>query len=682
MLSVFGQEGATMIPRGVMALDVQRRFDALDSDTDGRLSAGELGPNRWMHSMDTDFDGHVSKRELESWFTIAAAAARLPNANPEATYPFFGSDADPRVRAPRVVAGRPLGVRSIMAPAVTLTRCSDGTEVSLESLCGDPGTVIALVSPSCPVSRRQIPALCRLEEAYAPRGIRFVFVAASAADSDEDLSRCGFQGGACRDGSGALLRALGARTTNEVFLFDAQRTLIYRGAVDDQYGIGYNLDAPRRTFLRDALEAHLAGRRPAVEATESVACEVEIPAFAPPVPVAWHNRVSRILQAHCSECHTAGGSAPFPLDTPDQVKARARTIIRVLEDGVMPPWFSVSEPSGRPSPWINDRSMPEADRADLIAWLNSADRPDGEPGDAPAPHPPLPEWAFGTPDLVLELPEEIEVKAEGTMPWVNVILDPGIAEDRWVSALEVQPTARSVVHHVLVFVRPPDGQGLPSFGQFSGDEIEGFLAGYAPGTLPAIYPEGFAKFLPAGSKLRFQIHYTPDGTPARDRTRLGIRFAASPPRHRVETMPVANVAFAIPPGHPSYPVNAFISITSDIRILSLTPHMHIRGKAFRFDAVLPDGRERTLVSIPRYDYNWQVPSAWAEPPLLPAGSKLRTTAWFDNSTSNPRNPDPAATVRWGQRTEDEMMLGYLEYYRERPPVQSASDSADDEVATR
>lgn len=662
-----------MIPRAVMVRDIQRRFADLDKDGDGQLTLAELGPNRWMRTMDTDFDGAVSRAELETYIANMEAATKLAKSNPEAKYPQFGSEEKHLRQAPRLLAPWPLGVGAIMAPDQPLQPVGKGPAANLHSLCGEKATVLALVSPSCPVSKRYLPVLRRMEEQYADKGIRFIFIAASSADTDDDLAACAFKSSVMRDHDGSLLRALSAHTTAEVFVLDARRTVIYRGAIDDQYGIGYSLDAPKHPFLAWALERALAGERPLVAATEAPACALELGA-APALSVAsvtYHNRLERILQANCVECHTKGGLAPFALETIEQVKAKAKTIARVLNDAAMPPWFAVCENHGAPSPWINDRSLRAEDKADLLAWLASADRPEGDPADAPLPRASVPEWALGKPDLIVQIPTPIEVKAEGIMPWENIVIDPGLTEDKWATAMEIQPTARAVVHHVLVFVRPPQGQGLPNIGKFSGDEMEGFFAAYAPGTIPGIYPPGFAKFLPAGSKLRFQIHYTPNGTPTTDQTRLGIRFSSGPPQHEVETMPLANPMFRIPPGVSNYPINAFIPITSDIRVLSLTPHMHLRGKAFRFDIALPDGREQTLVDIPRYDFNWQIPCAYGEPPLLPAGSKLRATGWFDNSKDNPVNPDPTVTVHWGQKTSDEMMLGYIEFYRDRPDAEPA-----------
>ena len=253
------------------------------------------------------------------------------------------------------------------------------------------------------------------------------------------------------------------------------------------------------------------------------------------------------------------------------------------------------------------------------------------------------------------------------MPYQNVIVDTNFSEEKWVRAIEVQPTAREVVHHVLVFVIEPGK--FPKRGNI-GDEGDrgGFLAAYVPGNSFEVYPDGFAKHVPAGAKMLFQIHYTPNGKATSDQVRVGLCFSKNPPQHIVRVAGVANHHIAIPPGASDHAEVAAIPVPKEVTLLALMPHMHLRGKAFRFEVVLPDGQTRTLLDVPRYDFNWQLSCRYAEPPTLPAGSRIRATGWFDNSEKNPANPDPNKTVRWGQQTTDEMMLGYVEYYLiEEPP---------------
>jgi hypothetical protein len=325
----------------------------------------------------------------------------------------------------------------------------------------------------------------------------------------------------------------------------------------------------------------------------------------------------------------------------------------------MPPWFAApSEPTGSVTAgmqWANDRSLPETDRADLLQWIEDG-MPPGNPDDAPLPRSFPADWMIGTPDYVAQLPDPIAVKATGRMPYKYVGIRTNFGEDRWVQAVEVQPTDRAVVHHVLVFLQER-GRKRAAI-----DERSGFFAAYVPGNSCQQFPAGFAKKLPAGATLVFQLHYTPNGTATEDRTRLGLVFADEPPQHIIRTVGIANTGIEIPPHAKNHAEKAVQQVPTDVRLLAFMPHMHLRGKAFRYDLVLPGGERHRLLDVPRYDFNWQLEYRLATPLDVPRGSRIEVTGWFDNSAGNPANPDPTETVRWGLQTEDEMLLGYVEYY--------------------
>lgn len=543
----------------------------------------------------------------------------------------------------------------------------EGRDRSLPALAGPKGLVLALVSSGCPVGKRLAPALGRLEAEYAPRGIAFAYLAPIETESTEDLRALaeagGWRGPVLRDPGRRLASLLGAESTTEVFLLDAARTLAYRGAVSDQYGPTWSLDAPRREPLRAALQALLTGATPEAAATTAPGCALETTRAPAPqaVPITYHARISRIVQTHCGDCHRAGGVAPFSLDTPQALGAHAAMIRRVVEAGRMPPWFAAPGEPGKPSKWANDRTMPAADRDDLLAWL-SGPRPLGDAGDAPLTRKHDADWLLGKPDVVFQLPAPVAVKAEGTMPYVQREVATGFTEDRWVQSIEVAPTDRSVVHHVLVFVRAP-GQAA---GSAFADELSGFFGIYVPGSSTLSYPEGFAKKIPAGARLGFQLHYTPNGRATTDQTRVGFRFAPGPPQHEVRVAAIANVLLSIPPRAADHVETARLPVGAEAKVLAFLPHMHLRGKAARFDLVGPDGRRETLLDVPRYDFNWQLYYRLAAPARVPAGSRMEFVGRFDNSTDNPANPDPGKRVRWGPQTHDEMLLGYVEYYVDGP----------------
>ncbi|MBM3988949.1 MAG: redoxin [Planctomycetes bacterium] len=574
--------------------------------------------------------------------------------------------------APRVLQPSEHGVGRRVAMASV--RSLAGVEVEL------PGeakyVVFALLSPTCPLSAKFTPTLVELAQA-APAGVRWVIVDPVATDTRESLQalaeRFGASATVVSDAEGRLARALGATTTTDVIVTDAAFTVQFHGAVDDQHGIGYSLEKPRRRFLLDALSALVRSEPLLVAATDAPGCELELgDSPAPTTEVTYHERVERIIQQRCVECHRDGGVAPFSLERFEDVVAHAGMLRRVVEKGVMPPWFAApferAEGEAATTPWANDRSLGERERADLLAWLASG-KPKGDPTTAPLPRQFAGEWNIPTPDRVFQFAEPVAVKASGTMPYQNVIVETGLEEDRWVRAMEVRPGVAGVVHHVLVHLVDPEleraNEGRRrrrADDDIAAEERLGFWAAYVPGQAALCYPPGFAKLLPKGAKLRFQMHYTPNGTATEDRTRIGVVYADAPPLHEVRTIGVVNPRIRIPPGAADHEESATFPIPLDAVLLSFVPHLHVRGKAARYERIARDGASSILLDVPRYDFNWQLLYRLAEPVTLRAGEQLRFTAWYDNSAGNPANPDPAATVRWGPQTFDEMHLGYVEYY--------------------
>lgn len=531
-----------------------------------------------------------------------------------------------------------------------------GSDIAGNSVkLGGQPTVIALTSSSCPLCLKQGPALARLEDEFAGK-VKFIFLNPTGSDTHSeikaDIKKLGLNGQYVTDPD--LARQLKAKTTTETFFFDGRGTLRYRGAIDDQYGLSSATAAPKNSYLASAIRTVLAGREPKVAATSSPGCLLNTPEPTGPPAVTYHNQISRLMQKHCLECHRKGGVAPFSLEDYQSLKSRAAMIQGVVKEGIMPPWFASDKGH---SPWKNDRTIPAAAKVELLTWL-SGPMLEGNVKEAPPKFVYNPEWKIGTPDVVYGMTKPIAIKADGIMPYQTVLIQTDQKEDKWIQKLEVQPTARQVVHHVLIFIVPANGSGR-GFDGF--EEISGFFAAYVPGNSTLIYPDGFAKRLPAGSKLKFQIHYTPNGTATQDTTRLGMVFAKSEPKHEVHTVGIVNLGLSIPPGAPKHPVSATLNVPRDARILSLMPHMHVRGAACRYDLIR--GSERTtLLDIPRYDFNWQLAYDYRDPLLVSNGDKVEFTAWYDNSPNNPNNPDPTKRVNWGLQTADEMHLGYMEYY--------------------
>lgn len=411
---------------------------------------------------------------------------------------------------------------------------------------------------------------------------------------------------------------------------------------------------PFATVLAALLPAVLAATAASGSAPSSRASDTYTDTDTAPAPRVpeYATEVAPIVAHACTECHRAGGVAPFPLESADDLAKRARNIARAVRDGTMPPWFAAppADPAHR---FANDASLSEREKSTLLAWLDAAERPIGDLAKAPPPRGPAPEWRIGAPDAVFELPREVAVKASGTMPYVNLRVETGFTEDRWVRAWEVAPTARDVVHHVLVFAVPKGARG-------PADEARGFFAAYVPGNGSRVYDPTRAKRLPAGTDLVFQLHYTPNGRETADRTRIGLVFAPAAPEREVHTAGLFDPRLDIPPGAADHREGMAMTLPTDVRILSWMPHMHTRGRSFRAYAESL-GTRTALLDIPRYDFNWQLSYDYAVPVELRRGTTLGIEAVFDNSAANPANPDPAKRVRWGQQTTDEMLIGYVEY---------------------
>jgi peroxiredoxin len=513
--------------------------------------------------------------------------------------------------------------------------------------------VLAFLGTECPLASLYAPRLGELARSYEKKGVAFFGVDANQQDAPSSIARFAREHDVpfpiLKDVGNELADRLGVERTPEVFVLDAGRVVRYRGRVDDQYGFGVHRPSPTHRDLASALDDVLAGRPVATPRTEPVGCRIGRAAKGRgDAPVTYAKQVARILRDRCVSCHREGEIAPFSLSTYQQAAGWAGMIDEVVQGGRMPPWHASPEYGS----FANEARLTADEKRTIAAWVE-AGAPEGDPRDLPEPAHYVEGWRIPAPDLVIPLPEVVRIPAEGPMPYRNFVIDPKLERDVWVRASQVRPGNRSVVHHLVVFVLPPGS---------SDDESKiDFLAGYAPGMPPRILPEGVARLVPAGSRLKFQVHYTPRGIPQTDRSEIGLVFA-DPKTIRKEMTAVAaiNTDLRIPAGAADYAAEADHRFDQDTVVYSLLPHMHLRGKSFRFEAVYPDRRREVLLDVPRYEFDWQNVYVLSQPKLMPEGTVLRCLARYDNSADNPSNPDPKRTVTWGEQTPDEMLVGYVE----------------------
>ncbi len=385
-----------------------------------------------------------------------------------------------------------------------------------------------------------------------------------------------------------------------------------------------------------------------------------------PTKVTFSKDVAPIVFNRCVECHRPGETAPMPFTSFREVRPWAKAMKERILNRSMPPWLADSS-HGR---FENERRLSAAEIDTFVAWVD-AGAPEGNSKDLPPMPGHEPGWAIGKPDAVIYLPQEVPVQATGTVAYQYYTSPTNFTEDKWVQASEIRPGNRAVVHHIIVFILDPGA------GEGPGERARAFrekLSGFAPGEQPKIFPPGTAKLIKAGSRLMFQMHYTPNGKETTDRSYVGLQFARVPVKHAIKTGTATNATFVIPAGAPNHEVRSSWTAPEDVRIVDLMPHMHVRGKDFLYTAVYPDGRSEVVLSVPRYDFNWQLLYRPTGGLRLPKGSRLDCVAHFDNSPNNKYNPDPAKEVKWGPQTWEEMMIGWFDYVAEGQNLLSPAKS--------
>lgn len=384
-----------------------------------------------------------------------------------------------------------------------------------------------------------------------------------------------------------------------------------------------------------------------------------------------------ILQRNCQSCHRPGEAAPMSFLNYKEARPWAKAIKGAVLTKKMPPWLA----DPHYGQFMNARALTGAEIQTIVSWADGG-APEGDAKKAPKPVAWVEGWNIGKPDLVYEMPREFTVPAEGTIEYHYVIMPTGFTKDTWVQAAEVRPGNRSVVHHVIAFIRPPGSKWLkdaPVGEAFvpkrtarsrqnaeaaAGEEAASMLGtellvGYAPGLQEQKFIPGQARLVPAGSDIVFQLHYTASGKAATDKTKVGVVIAKEEPKQRVVTLTATQARFVIPPGEPNHEVKSQFTLQDDSQLVWLMPHMHLRGKDFEYKAVYPTGESQILLRVPKYDFNWQLAYETAKPILLPKGTRIECVAHFDNSPNNKYNPDPTKEVRWGDQSWEEMMIGWF-----------------------
>ena len=552
-----------------------------------------------------------------------------------------------------------------------------GKEVGLLKYHRDKVLVVAYTGLGCPISERYLPRLQSLYKKYKPKGVRFVGINANPQDSLKAIRKearaRGVRFPMLQDKNQDLTEQLDAKTSTEVFVVDKDGVIRYRGMIDDQYALGEKRKKPKVKYLKKAIDAALKGKDPRETRTAAPGCLITRDApkkksKGTKSKFTYASHVASIIQNNCVNCHRPGQVGPFPLTDYEHVTGWAAMIDFVVRDGRMPPWNADDDFDGH---FKNERKLSIKEKETLLAWLDGG-MPRGNPKKEPKPKKWPKHWRIGKPDKIYYMKESYLVPKEGTVDYQYFEIPTDFREDKWIVAMEARPGAPEVVHHVLAFiVDPKSGNRQPN--QLGLED--GFLCATVPGDTPSIFPEGCAKRLPAGAKLVLQMHYTTNGKAQRDRSSIGLKFAKDPIEREVGTRGIYNLSFEIPAGAENHEVRAEFAPREDIEVLSFFPHMHTRGKSWKYILHQPDGTQKTLLSVTNYDFNWQESYILKEPLLVTSGMKIECIGIFDNSEKNYDNPDPTKPVKWGEQTWEEMMIGYIDWVPAKKDAAAAATKA-------
>ena len=535
-----------------------------------------------------------------------------------------------------------------------------GKNHALSDYGNAPIIVLAFLGTECPLAKLYANRLVELNDKYGEQ-VQFLGVNSNVQDSLKEIAaftrKHQIPFPILKDLGNQLADDLGVKRAPQVVVLDKDRRVRYQGRIDDQYVVGVVRDRATAEELRDSLQELLSGSEVTVPETEAVGCLIgRAPAATEgsSQDVTFSNQIARIFQRRCVTCHRSGDIGPFELTSYDEVAGWGDMIKEVIEDQRMPPWHA--DPNH--GEFANDASMTSEEKELVYAWVD-AGCPEGDPNQLPEPLvftdgwqlPREPERVIAMSDSPFEVPANAGRKG---VPYQYFEVDPEFDEDQWIEAAEVQPGNKSVVHHIIVYAQPPNEKGRRSWI---------FLTAYVPGLRYEPLPENSAKKIPAGSSFIFEMHYTPVGSVQDDISQLGLLFADPETiTHEVVTTEVACYDFQIPPRDANYRVSATSRQVryDDVTIRSLAPHMHLRGKSFRYELVTPNGDRQTLLDVPAYDFNWQTTYVLKQPLAIPKGALIHCKASFDNSEQNLANPDPNRQVTWGDQSWDEMMIGFCD----------------------
>ena len=530
----------------------------------------------------------------------------------------------------------------------------DGKFHHLYYLSDAKAVVLMTHDNECPATDQSVTALEQAKSSFGSRGVEFLMI--NVDDSRESVAAQNKQSGSSIpvlvDELRLVSESLQLQRAGEVVVIDPKGWKVaYRGPLDTKKS--------GNALLTGALDAVLAGQPVKTPKVSSKGCAIKVAKRAAPGKnISYSKQIAPLLADNCVTCHRPGGIGPFAMSNYAIVQGFSPMIREVIRTRRMPPWHA----DPHVGTFQGDRSLTQEEAQTLVHWIEAgAQRGDGpDPLAETSKH--WPEWVYGEPDLVVTLPA-FDVPASGTVDYQRYVVANTTGRDIWMRASDTIPGDRTVLHHVLIGVYDPKLPERPRMIRATSGE----LGAYVPGNGPVMYPQGTGVLVPKDCSFAFQVHYTSSGRAARDETRVGFYFAKEAPQYEFKTAVLAKPSLVIPANTKAYTDSITQEFPREVMVYSLTPHAHYRGVASKFVATYPDGREELLLSVPRYDFNWQTTYSLTTPKVVPAGTRIVHSTTYDNSSQNPANPDPNRVVPWGQQSWDEMLYGVVRY-REMVPL--------------
>ena len=529
----------------------------------------------------------------------------------------------------------------------------------LYRLSDKPAIVLVTQMNGCPISRSQAPAYKELQEQFAGKGVEFLMLNSSLQDKRDAILQeakdAGYTMPILMDSNQLVGESLGVQRTAEVFVINPKTwQVVYHGPVDDRSDYGGGQKTPEHHFAADALAALLAGQPVQQASLQSKGCLIDFPARERPQKITYVHDVAPILEKNCVSCHQKGSIGPFAMDSYAMVKGFAPMIREVIRTDRMPP-YNADPHVGK---FSDNKNLSPQEIKTLVHWVE-AGAPRGEGTDPLAAKPHIAsEWPLGKPDLILNVPA-YTIPATGVVDYQRPYVVNPLSEGRWIKASTVKVEQRQAVHHLLTgYLKeiPADGKANESRWGVS-------VGGYAVGAESEVAPTNVGTYLPPGGAIGLQAHYTPFGKEVTDHSQIGLYFykAGQTPKMVMHNSVIVDNTIVIPANDPRHREVAYLEFPHDALLYSAFPHAHYRGYAADLWIRYPNGKEKQLLSLPRYDFNWQRDYNFAEPIKVPAGSKLIAHFIYDNSKENPANPDPNKTVVWGDQSWEEMFYTAIRY---------------------